>query len=363
MKNKHFVSQKTGLRLRHGIWHIEKNIANKRYFLSTAEKDKKKAEQFFKNWLISIIPETIPPKKLYTLRQGWEKYKISNLIGKKQMESAILPFLEKFGSIPLININPFLLNPWIEQRKKDQVKNRTINYPLEITRRILKLATTEWYDEYGRVWIDKAPFIKLLPVNDGREARILSFEEQDALFALLPDWYQNLCLFLINTGLRNSEITKLEWAWEYKTPFDHSSFFIIPKNYYKNRRTDRMIVLNSIARECLEKVRGEHSIYVFPSPKGGKLFSALTTKWKESRKKIGIDVRIHDLRHTFGSRLRAAGISQEDRIDLMGHLSKNITHFYSKAQIRNLINSVEKLTDRSMSAPIIHIIKREKYGT
>jgi len=36
-------------------------------------------------------------------------------------------------------------------------------------------------------------------------------------------------------------------------------------------------------------------------------------------------VRVHDLKHTFGRRLRAAGVSFEDRQDLLGHKSQRIT--------------------------------------
>jgi hypothetical protein len=39
--------------------------------------------------------------------------------------------------------------------------------------------------------------------------------------------------------------------------------------------------------------------------------------WKRARKKVELErVRVHDLKHTFGRRLRAAGVSFEDRQDL-----------------------------------------------
>jgi integrase len=43
-------------------------------------------------------------------------------------------------------------------------------------------------------------------------------------------------------------------------------------------------------------------------------------------------VRVHDLKHTFGRRLRAAGVSFEDRQDLLGHKSGRITTHYSQAE-------------------------------
>ena len=55
------------------------------------------------------------------------------------------------------------------------------------------------------------------------------------------------------------------------------------------------------------------------------------------------NTRIHDLRHTFGQRLRAAGISYEDRQDLLGHKSNRITTHYSQPEIEHLIQCVELL--------------------
>lgn len=54
-------------------------------------------------------------------------------------------------------------------------------------------------------------------------------------------------------------------------------------------------------------------------------------------------VRVHDLRHTFGRRLHAAGVSFEDRQDLLGHKSGRVTTHYSQAELANLIDAVERL--------------------
>jgi len=54
-------------------------------------------------------------------------------------------------------------------------------------------------------------------------------------------------------------------------------------------------------------------------------------------------VRVHDLKHTFGRRLRAAGVSFEDRQDLLGHRSGRITTHYSQAELANLIEAADKV--------------------
>ncbi|HKJ52557.1 MAG TPA: tyrosine-type recombinase/integrase, partial [Gammaproteobacteria bacterium] len=56
------------------------------------------------------------------------------------------------------------------------------------------------------------------------------------------------------------------------------------------------------------------------------------------------NLRVHDLRHTFGRRIRHAGWSNEDRKDLLGHKNDDITTHYSKVEIDRLREMVESIT-------------------
>lgn len=59
------------------------------------------------------------------------------------------------------------------------------------------------------------------------------------------------------------------------------------------------------------------------------------------------ETNVHDLKHTFGRRLRAAGVSFEDRQqDLLGHRSGRITTHYSAAELSRLIQAAETVTSR-----------------
>jgi integrase len=70
------------------------------------------------------------------------------------------------------------------------------------------------------------------------------------------------------------------------------------------------------------------------------------TGWKAARKRANLSkVRAHDLKHTFGRRLRAAGVSFEDRQDLLGHKFSRITTHYSAAELTNLINVANKICE------------------
>jgi integrase len=74
----------------------------------------------------------------------------------------------------------------------------------------------------------------------------------------------------------------------------------------------------------------------------------LNSGWKSARERIGLpQVRVHDLKHTFGRRLRAAGVSFEDRQDLLGHRAGRITTPYSAAELSRLIAAANRVCERS----------------
>lgn len=79
--------------------------------------------------------------------------------------------------------------------------------------------------------------------------------------------------------------------------------------------------------------------------------------WKIARKKVGLQVRIHDLKHTFGRRLRAAGVSFEDWQDLLGHKSGRVTTHYSSAEMSNLIEAANKVYRHQGSTPTLTLLK------
>lgn len=55
---------------------------------------------------------------------------------------------------------------------------------------------------------------------------------------------------------------------------------------------------------------------------------------------------MHNLRHTFGRRLRSAGIPLETRKALLGHANGNITTHYSAAELQELIDAAVAIANR-----------------
>ena len=72
------------------------------------------------------------------------------------------------------------------------------------------------------------------------------------------------------------------------------------------------------------------------------------------------NVRVHDLKHTFGRRLRAAGVSLETRKVLLGHKNGDITTHYSAPEIEELIDAANRIySTNSRKRPALVVLKRK----
>lgn len=333
----------SGLVKRGEVWHIDKIIKGRRVCQSTGTGDLQEAEKF----LIHLMEEYrqasiygVRPKR--TFREAATKHLNESSKSSIRDDALHLKILDPYiGDLPLDFVHMGTLQNFIEIRKAEGVKNRTINYALQTVRHILNLAGTEWIDEYGLTWIANAPKIKLLSQNDARSPYPLSWDEQAKLFSELPEHLANMALFKVNTGCREQEVCSLRWAWEEQILELDTSIFVIPAHAVKNR-LPRIVVLNSVTRALIGQQRGQHPEFVF-TYKGMPVGTMNNSAWQKARKRVGLpQVRIHDLKHTFGRRLRAANVSFEDRQDLLGHKSSRITTHYSSAELGNLIAAAEK---------------------
>ncbi len=63
-------------------------------------------------------------------------------------------------------------------------------------------------------------------------------------------------------------------------------------------------------------------------------------------------------KHTFGRRLRDAGVSFEDRQDLLGHRSGRITTNYSAAELSRLLEAANSVCESSGKKPELVVLRR-----
>lgn len=340
------MAKKTpGLYRRNGLWHIDKQIKGYgRLCESTGESHLEQAERYLVHRLERIRQTSVYGiRPTRTLVEAATKYLEENLANRAiQREADALKAIMKFVDphTPLDRIHDGTFDSFRTTRRKQGRSAGTINRDLAPVRRILKLAASVWRDESGP-WLMALTVIRAVK-GPKRKPYPLTWEEQSRLFRELPGHLQRMALFKVNTGCREREVVQLRWDWEVKVPELDTTVFVLPESLTKNGE-ERIVVLNGIARRVIDEARGNHPERVFTYD-GQPVTKMYNTAWKKARARAGLkQVRVHDLRHTFGQRLRAAGVSLEDRKALLGHKSGDVTTDYSALELAKIIEYVERL--------------------
>lgn len=180
--------------------------------------------------------------------------------------------------------------------KRKETSPATANRLLALIRSILRRAALDWE------WIDKPPVIKLYR-EAKRRVRYLSATQASILIQELPQHLADMVTFSLATGLRRSNVTKLEWAqvdMQRNVAWIHGDQAKAGKPIH--------VTLNATAMAVLTKQVGKHPRSVF-SYKGKPITQVNTKAWYKALKRAGIeDFRWHDLRHTWASWLTQNGV-------------------------------------------------------
>lgn len=349
-----------GLIKRGGIWHIDKRILGRRVCQSSGTHCLQEAEQY-----LAGLMEQERLSRLYGVRpsrsfdQAAAKFVMEHDHKRSLRDdiSRINGLMPWIGHVPIDRLHMGTLQPWIDHRRSQGVAAGTINHGLQIVRCILNLASSEWVDENGLTWLLTAPKIRLLPNRKKRQPYPLDWEEQSRLFSELPKHLAEMAMFAVNTGCRDSEVCNLRWDWEVHVSSLATSVFIVPGSKVKNT-DERLVVMNRTAQLVVDARRGKHLTHVF-AYKGKPIARMNNSAWRTARAKAGlVQVRVHDLKHTFGRRLRSAGVSFEDRQDLLGHRSGRITTHYSAAELGRLMDAANSVSESDRRRPELVVLKR-----
>ena len=136
-------------------------------------------------------------------------------------------------------------------KQNEGVSNATVNRTLALLRSILNRAKQDWE------WLDSTPNVRLFPESATR-VRWLSHEESDRLINELPEHLKAMTRFTLSTGLRESNVTGLQWtqidmqrrcAWIHADQAKGKKAIAVP--------------LNSDALVVIQQQIGKNDIHVF----------------------------------------------------------------------------------------------------
>lgn len=198
------------------------------------------------------------------------------------------------------NLDPFLRGMPLNQITRDEVEkiisgkskdvsSGRVNRITALIRAVLRKAEREWG------WIDKAPAIRRLKVDDKR-IRWITKAEAERLYQELPPHLEAMARLSLATGMREANVTGLEWS---QIDMQRKVAWIHPDQAKAKKAIG--VPLNVEAITVIRQQIGKHSTHVF-SFKGIPVKKAGGAAWKKALKRAGIDnFRWHDLRHTWAS--------------------------------------------------------------
>ena len=178
---------------------------------------------------------------------------------------------------------------------------------------------SEWIDEYGMTWLLHAPKIKLLPLTDARDpvsnddggagAPVFRASETPANDGVVQGEHR----MPRRRGLR----PKVGMGGE---TFPHMGQQCVQNSRRTGQEPAKAFGCSQsdCAKRSLRKCE-ESTQSMFLLTRVGPIKKMYGAAWRKARERAGFpQVRVHDLKHTFGRRLRDAGVSFEDRQDLLG---------------------------------------------
>jgi integrase len=259
--------------------------------------------------------------------------------------------LPKLGNILLRAMSRGDIQRYLDQRLGEKTHKgkppapATVNREFAFISGVLSEALARGYVEHHA-----ASGIRMLPEENER-VRWLTYEEEEKLLERASAWLRPIVVAAVETGLRRSELLRLAWA-------DVDRLRRQIRVEYGKNHSVRYVPTSARFEKLLESlppfIGAEGKVpCVFVNPKTGLPFEEGGVSHaflRAARAAKLTDVRFHDLRHTFASRLVQEGVPLNNVRELLGHRSMAMVLRYAHLAPSNLRDAIDAL-DRGRQTP------------
>jgi integrase len=279
---------------------------------------------YLRRWAVAIAP-TVRPSTAREYARHVEQYWIPTL-----------------GTLPVAKLTPAHVERVMADMLARGLSARTVRYARTSLRRALGDAIRDG------LLVRNVAALARPPRLERRELTPLTVAEVHRLIEATADHrFGPLYALLVGSGLRIGEALALAW-----TDIDNGALTVrrslhrVTGNGYdfgepKTRQSRRTIVLPAIAREALARQRARQDALrdglkpgewqdtrglVFTDPVGRPLSPLVVSgDFRDAADRLGLPVRMHDLRHTFATLALGAGVPLKTVSSALGHSSIAIT--------------------------------------
>ncbi len=258
------------------------------------------------------------------------------------------------GSVLLADFNQAKAVEYMAARQKESASGRTINMELQVLSRAI-----------GYTWKALWPKLKKLEENHDVGRALEASEEQALLDAASRNTSRLIYPYLYTlawTGMRSDEARMLRWS---QVSFESAEIVVGKAKTEKGSRrripmsANLKAVLAQHAHLMADKLGPiQPEWFVFPFSRTKKPVdptrpaTSLKTAWATVKSEAEVTCRLHDLRHSFCTKLAEAGVPESTMLDIMGHMSTAMLRHYSHIRAHARREAIDALESRQFSGGV-----------
>lgn len=212
-----------------------------------------------------------------------------------------------------------------DNRQRRPYAPQTVKHVLILIKRVFNWATRR------ELYHGQNPCMKVKPPKfDNRVNQTLNRKELNNLLSVLDSWRNQraamIVKFALYTGKRRGEILSLRWD-----DVDLENRLMTFHGTTTKSGKSQTLPINNKAYEVIQAAKALSVCdVVFSSKKGPYTRNGFYSIWRCIRKKAGINIRFHDLRHTYASYLASSGkVDIYTLKELLGHSDITMTQRYA----------------------------------
>lgn len=269
---------------------------------------------------------------------------IRRLVSLKDLRAALNHFLAVFGSLQILKLKAEDLERFQEDKVRVGYAVSYVDKMVGAARNMVKRAIDN----------DKAPYAALKPFkavgkmlrkNGNARARVLTPDEYLRLYDLLPDHLKPVFATAYYTGMRKGEILGLTWD-----RVDLDKRLIRLRDSDTKDFEERFVpVSDELFRELtpLYGIEREGHVFLYKRLPFRDIRVGLQSACEEAGIAYGSKIEggfvFHDLRHTFNTNMRKAGVAESVIMKITGHSTREMFDRYNTVDHTDISQAVKQL--------------------
>lgn len=274
---------------------------------------------------------------------------VKNLASYKDVKLNLNSFNNVFGNKQINSIKASDLESYQHMRKKEGLSDSYIDKHIGAARTMLIKAIDN--DQISGDVIKPFRVVKkVLKKNSNARDRVLTHDEFQKLMDVLPEHAKFIVATAYYTGMRKGELLNLDWS---KVNLEERTIHL-SKEDTKDKESRIVPIYEPLMKFFIEARLSEFTNNVFHYhgiPIGEDIRASIKTACEKvgivygSKKEKGFV--FHDLRHTFVTNMRKAGVTETVIMSITGHSTREMFDRYNKIDREDIFEAGIKLQNKT----------------